>query len=201
MSDRSLPYFYGSGYLSNGACSVGVSPRTPTITGRDNEGVVSPQIQKMNLRNRIRQHTNLNAEGSTLRLSLGVLLEEELGIQLRRVGSGTRKTFTHSGEAALSQWMAENAFVTWLPHEALWVVEEELIATLSLPLNLDQNRAHSFASVLSGMRSAAKRQAEALPVIYRSSDKESGRSFTGRFQTRYLKTVRPILPESLSERL
>lgn len=134
---------------------IGISPREPSKDGR-----ASPQ----NLRNRIRQHYNLNAEGSTLRLSLGVLLEETLGIQLRRVGSGTRKTF-HTGETVLSQWMAENAFVTWLPHEAPWVVEHHLIGTLSLPLNLDKNKQHPFNAVLSRMRSAAKQRAKELPIV------------------------------------
>ncbi len=42
-----------------------------------------------------------NAEGSTLRKTLGCLLADELGIELRRVGSGTRKTFV-DGEHRLS---------------------------------------------------------------------------------------------------
>ena len=45
------------------------------------------------LRQRLRTHYAGNAEGSTLRKTLGCLLAEELGIQLRRVGSGNRKTF------------------------------------------------------------------------------------------------------------
>ena len=43
-----------------------------------------------------------NAGGSTLRKTLGCLLADELGIQLRRVGSGTRMTFL-TGERELSQ--------------------------------------------------------------------------------------------------
>jgi hypothetical protein len=42
-----------------------------------------------------------NAEGSTLRLSSGCILAEQLGIQLRRVGSGKRLTFG-TGEQRLS---------------------------------------------------------------------------------------------------
>ena len=45
-----------------------------------------------------------NAYGSTLRLTLGCLLADQLGIELRRVGSGTRLTFG-DGEQALSEWM------------------------------------------------------------------------------------------------
>ena len=58
-------------------------------------------------------HYRGNAEGSTLRKTLGCLLADHLGIDLRRVDSGTRRTFG-DGEAALSQWMAGNAFVSWI---------------------------------------------------------------------------------------
>jgi hypothetical protein len=44
----------------------------------------------------------------------------------------------------LSEPVAQNAFVTWLTHPAPWVLEEGLIATLRLPLNLEQNDRHPF---------------------------------------------------------
>lgn len=52
---------------------VGISPSKPGGSG-----------QRMD--QRVRHHYKSNAEGSTLRLSLGCLLAEELGIELRRVG-------------------------------------------------------------------------------------------------------------------
>jgi GIY-YIG catalytic domain len=70
---------------------VGISPRKPPRTGET--------TSKMNLRTRIRQHYALNAEGSTLRLTLGCLLAERLKIQLRRVGSGNRLTFSDDQKA------------------------------------------------------------------------------------------------------
>ena len=75
------------------------------------------------------------AEGSTLRKTLGCLLSGELGIQLRRVGSGNRKTFVN-GEPVLSALMAENAFVSWATRDRPWELENALIAGLDLPLNL-----------------------------------------------------------------
>ncbi|MFJ8030526.1 GIY-YIG nuclease family protein [Streptomyces sp. NPDC096032] len=60
-----------------------------------------------------------NAEGSTLRLSLGCLLD----LELRRVGSGKRLTFGQAGEAKLSQWMADNARVCWVEHDEPWTLE------------------------------------------------------------------------------
>ena len=83
---------------------VGISPKAPPANGR------APNRQ--NLRTRLRYHMRGNAEGSTLRLTLGCLLAEDLGLCSRRVGSGKRLTFC-DGEKRLSEWLAENAFVTW----------------------------------------------------------------------------------------
>jgi hypothetical protein len=98
---------------------------------------------KQRLFHRIRYHFQGNAEGSTLRLTLGCLLSQQLSLSLRRVGSGRRLTFA-SGEQLLSEWMDKNAFVTWIVHPEPWVLEKELIHLVSLPLNLDMNRAHPF---------------------------------------------------------
>ena len=113
---------------------------------------------KQTLRKRLRYHYRGNAYGSTLRLTLGCLLGEQLGIQLRRVGSGTRLTFA-DGEAKLSEWMEQNAFVVWAVHPQPWEPEHELISHLSLPLNLDQNAEHPFHSTLSGLRKVARAEA------------------------------------------
>src|ERR1700722_988896 len=87
-----------------------------------------------------------NAEGSTLRLTLGCLLAGELGLQLRRVGSGGRLTFC-DGEARLSEWLDANAVVTWETCPEPWLLEELLIRCVNLPLNLAQNGLHSFRPV------------------------------------------------------
>ena len=63
---------------------AGISPKKPKRMGKPS---------KQNLRTRIKNHYQGNAEGSTLRFTLGCLLSEELGIKLRRVGSGKRMTF------------------------------------------------------------------------------------------------------------
>jgi hypothetical protein len=61
-----------------------------------------------------------------------------LGIQLRRVGSGRRKTFA-DGEQLLSAWMSENAFVSWVIRERPWELEHDLLGAVDLPLNLEGN--------------------------------------------------------------
>jgi hypothetical protein len=133
---------------------VGISPSSCVSSA----GVGSRQT----LWNRVRYHYVGNAEGSTLRLTLGCLLERELDVKLRRVGSGRRMTF-HDGEARLSQWMASNAFVTWVVSEHPEHLESELIASGKLPLNLAQNQ-HSFVSTLGAIRRRARERARELPI-------------------------------------
>jgi hypothetical protein len=104
-----------------------------------------------------------NAEGSTLRLTLGCLLAEELDIELRRVGHGKRLTFC-DGESRLSKWLDENAFVTWEATTEPWLLETALIRAVSLPLNLDQNRAHPFRATLSEIQYVAREAARRGPI-------------------------------------
>jgi hypothetical protein len=138
---------------------VGISPKAPPRNGAEPSGE--------NLRKRIRTHYRGNASASTLRMALGCLLAEELGIALRRVGESARLRFTADGEAALSNWMAENALVCWLEHPQPWLVEHEAIKRLDLPLNLDQNSHHGFHLALSAARAAARESARAQPIVAR----------------------------------
>ena len=137
---------------------VGISPREAPRNGRAES--------RQSIRTRLRYHYNGNAEGSTLRLTLGCLLSEVLGIELRRVGSGQRMTFS-AGEAALSEWMGKHATVCWVTTEEPWKLEAQLIQHLALPLNIDQNLTGQFRDSLSQLRRQHRAQARALPVVPR----------------------------------
>jgi hypothetical protein len=137
---------------------IGISPSAPPKNGK------LPSSQS--LQSRIRYHFCGNAEGSTLRLTLGCLLAGALDIELRRVGSGKRMPFS-TGEARLTEWMQQNARVAWHVCEEPWKLEEELIACVDLPLNLDQNRLHGFHPELSLIRREAKARARELPILPR----------------------------------
>ena len=100
-----------------------------------------------------------------MRRTLGVLLAPENGFPLRRVGSGRRMTFTNAGERWLDGWMRENAFVTWIEHEQPWLLEDELLRTTPLPLNLKGNAHHGFAATLSDLRRRANAHARELPIV------------------------------------
>jgi hypothetical protein len=127
---------------------------------------ISPKDENSNenLRKRIRTHYNGNAEGSTLRLTLGVLLEKSSNHELRRVGSGKRMTFTHLGEQWLDNWMQDNAYVCWLENNKPWEIEREIFKSFSLPLNIKDNDHHKFSKTLSKLRSKSKKNAREMPI-------------------------------------
>jgi len=134
VQDRSLLY-------------VGIAPR-------------GPGQSRATLRSRLRNHYRGNAEGSTLRFTIGCLL----GLELRRVGGGTVMNFGPA-ERDLSSWMADNAFVTWIEDSRPWQLESVLIHSVDLPLNLDQNASHAFHAHLSELRRGARERALALPIL------------------------------------
>jgi hypothetical protein len=112
------------------------------------------------LRQRIRgEHYGGNAEGSTLRQTLGILLAGVSGFPLRRVGSGKRLTLTHNGERWLDDWMSANAFVSCVPHDSPWEVERHLLHLYPCPLNIQHNRHHPFNKSLRQRRREARQEA------------------------------------------
>jgi hypothetical protein len=135
---------------------VGISPTPPPKNGK-------PPVSQ-DLRKRIRYHfggSDATAEGSTLRKSLGVLLADEIGTELRRVGAGERRTFA-GGEAALNQWMAEHTAVSWIVRPEPWHVEDDLVGALTLPLN---PRSAAFAPEVRALRRAAMAKADKMRVL------------------------------------
>jgi hypothetical protein len=136
---------------------VGISPTPPPANGKR---PVSQDLHK-----RIRYHfggARGNADGSSLRKTLGVLLASELGLELRRVGSGKQTTLA-GGEAVLNKWMDENALVSWVVRPEPWLFEDELTASLVLPLNLQGDSA--FHQELKRLRRDAVTKANKLRVL------------------------------------
>ncbi|MFJ6673267.1 GIY-YIG nuclease family protein [Actinosynnema sp. NPDC091369] len=135
---------------------VGIAPKAPPGNGA--------RPSRQHLRRRVGYHFGGNAYGSTLRLTLGCHLAEQLGIELRRVGSGTRLTFTKAGEAALSEWMGAHARVAFVLDDEPWKLEHELIKREVLPLNIADNAHSPYYLSLRALRDEHKRRARALPV-------------------------------------
>lgn len=129
---------------------IGIAPKRPSVSGA---------VSRATLRSRLRQHCAGTAEGSTLRLTLGCLLADELGLRLAAVGRSGRLTFGADGEARLSAWMAAHARVSFVITSEPWEIERQLLSSTSLPLNLRGNEHHSFHATLSKLRSSARLRA------------------------------------------
>ena len=113
---------------------------------------------RQDLRTRVRYHYRGNAYGSTLRLALGCLLGQSLGLRLQTVSLSGRMTFA-SGEDRLTAWMSEHAYVAWMPYSSPWLLEDRLIEGVSLPLNLRGNQTHAFHPALTDLRRTAREEA------------------------------------------
>jgi hypothetical protein len=137
---------------------VGISPKAPPLNGKP--------PSRSTLRQRIRTHYFGNAAGSTLRRTLGCLLSSKLAIELRRVGSGGRYTFTNPGEQVLDRWMRQHAFVSWVETDAPSELETHLLSSgLSLPFNVDGNSCREAVTVVSAIRLRARQLADQLEII------------------------------------
>lgn len=137
---------------------VGISPKEPPANG------AAPS--RSTLRKRLQTHLRGNAEGSTLRKTLGCLLAPETGFPLRRVGSGNRLTFTNPGERLLDEWMEHNAFVAWRSSHEPWILERSILGSgLPLPLNIRDNPCLAHTDFVRGVRRDAVAAALELPII------------------------------------
>ena len=99
-----------------------------------------------------------------MRKTLGCLLAAERGLELRRVGSGRRRTFA-ADEPVLSAWMQENTRVSWLVRDRPWELEDILIAELDLPLNLEGNSRNLFHPELTRAGRRRRTRERLLPVL------------------------------------
>jgi hypothetical protein len=132
---------------------IGISPKNDTTDGT--------------IRKRLQLHFEGNAESSTLRETLGCLLEAELGTALRRSQSGN-KTFGER-ESILSDWIVNNTMVAWVTTPRPWILEDHLLKRVSLPLNIEGNTSHPFSARLKELRKKAVLRGEGLDVVPRAN--------------------------------
>jgi hypothetical protein len=126
---------------------VGIAPRKPSAGG---------SVSGRTLRHRLLTHCRGPIASSTLRPTLAVLLKGELDLRITTTDAGKLK-MTTADEGRLTQWMAEHARVAWQVSTAPWELEDHLIRTARLPLNI-RGSTGPFAKVLSAMRSGASRR-------------------------------------------
>jgi hypothetical protein len=121
---------------------VGIAPRKPSPT---------EEAGKRTLRDRLLNHCRGPIGSSTLRRTLATLLASDLGLRLGRLPSG-KVGMPSEDEVILTDWMNVNARVNWVTNAAPWEVEDQLINTARLPLNI-RGSSDDFAKELSNLRS------------------------------------------------
>lgn len=126
---------------------VGIAPRKPSSAGAGSAS---------RLRNRLTTHAAKDASRSTLRLTLGALLADELDLSLRI--NENRINWGPEGESKLTRWMEQHAAMSWLVDDEPWLLEHELINEVPLALNID-GRNDPFARYLSELRRELRRTA------------------------------------------
>lgn len=95
-------------------------------------------------------HLGGNTGSSTFRFALAALLVDTLRLTPHR--TKTKYVLPATQNQALSAWQREHLKLSWVEHDAPWLIEDEIIAALRPPLNLAGNAAHPFHSTLSKAR-------------------------------------------------
>lgn len=111
------------------------------------------------LKSRISEnHLGGNTGSSTFRFALAALLIDTLRLTPHR--SETKYVLPAAQNQALSAWQREHLKLSWVEHDAPWLIEGEIIAVLKPPLNLAGNEAHPFHSTMSGARDRFRKAAQ-----------------------------------------
>ncbi|GAA5530220.1 GIY-YIG nuclease family protein [Herpetosiphon gulosus] len=106
------------------------------------------------LRQRLNDHLSGGANRSTLRMSLGCLLSEQLNLRLAPHGASKYLTFG-AGEQRLSRWLTQHTGVSWMLHAQPWELKPMILKQYVLPLNIKAND-HPFVATLKHLREQAR---------------------------------------------
>lgn len=104
------------------------------------------------LRERIKSHFALRSESSSMRMSLGLLLAEQLNLQVRTID--TRRSFYFEPEQALTGWLKEHTTTTFFVTDTPMDDERELVARGYGLLNISGAASTEFRRSISAMRSS-----------------------------------------------
>jgi hypothetical protein len=130
---------------------TGIAPRASTSGGLD--------PNRTSLAPRISYHATGSADASALRLTLGCVLAQQLGLQLELHADGERFTWGPSGEARLSNWIQKQLRVSWVVHSRPWEVTDMAFRGLFLPLNLNITDPTPFHRALGDIKRRLERSA------------------------------------------
>jgi hypothetical protein len=103
------------------------------------------------LRRRVLEHLTGNTKGSSLRMTIGALIGNELGLD--PVGSRNRTYFDFGdGEQRLTDWMLAHTRVAVVATDDPFPLERAVLATTPVPLNISERRRHPYSKFLMNLR-------------------------------------------------
>jgi hypothetical protein len=103
------------------------------------------------LRRRVLAHLSGSSQGSSLRMTLGALFAEDLGLD--PISDG-RRNYYHfgSGEGRLTEWIVENSSVGFYASDDPYGIERQILTDVAVPLNIEYRKRHPFSRYLMGLR-------------------------------------------------
>jgi hypothetical protein len=118
------------------------------------------------LRRRVLDHLTGNTKGSSLRMTAGVLMTTELGLD--PVAAPNRTYFDFGdGEQRLTDWLLAKTRVATVADDDPYYLEHKVLTSTPMPLNISERRRHPYSKYLMNLRSLfAARPRAAAP--YRS---------------------------------
>ena len=103
------------------------------------------------LRRRALQHVVGDSRSSSLRMTVGALLANDL--DLEPVGDGSRTYFNFGdGERRLTSWLCAHTRVAVHPSSQPFVLEKALLREHFIPFNLSERKRHPFSKYLMALR-------------------------------------------------
>lgn len=120
------------------------------------------------LRIRALQHLVGDSRSSSLRMTVGALLAEELALD--PVGDGSRTYFSFGdGERRLSEWLAANTRLAFWECDTPFVLEKHLLRTYPVPFNISDRKRHPFSKYLMSIRAFYAGRPRSVPPLARPS--------------------------------
>lgn len=113
----------------------------PIVSKFENLRVIYTGITGKSLQGRdSKQHFNGNAEGSTVRSSVGALLGFKNTFRITKKGKTKKTKYKIDQEVQISDWMKGNLIMYYIESEDYTENEDKLINHFNPPLNLRGNR-------------------------------------------------------------
>jgi hypothetical protein len=118
------------------------------------------------LRRRVLAHLTGNTKGSTLRMTVGMILSTDLNLE--PIGNRRHAYYDFGeGEYRLTEWLLTHTRVAFIESDDPFGLEWSILQQVPLPLNISHRKRHGFSKYLLAMRAyyaARPRPGNSIPA-------------------------------------